>query len=357
MLTVDIEKKMDDFRLKTAWTHPGGCLGILGRSGCGKSLTLQSIAGLVTPDRGRIESDQGLLFARKGRKAEVNLAPQQRKIGYLFQSYALFPQMTVAENVAVGLRYGSASSKEPNQIDELLERFRISELAQRLPHQLSGGQQQRVALARIIAYRPEILLLDEPFAAMDGHLREVLRFELMTILREYGHDCVLVSHDRDDMYYMCEHSLLMDRGEVLESGPTKELFRHIRYTESAELTGCKNVAACQREAGVDFVFAAQWKRRLYVGQTVSERITDVGIRAHALQPLTAAEAEQRRHLPGNLVSTEGATVTELPFGRQVVTREGLWWKYEQVGGEAFTLPPYLWIPPQEILLLERKYEG
>ncbi|MDO5100816.1 MAG: ATP-binding cassette domain-containing protein [Eubacteriales bacterium] len=357
MLAVDIEKNLGDFRLQTAWTHPGGCLGILGRSGCGKSLTLQSIAGLIKPDRGRIESDQGLLFVREGKKAEIDLPPQQRKIGYLFQSYALFPQMTVAENVAVGLRYGAAASVDQAELAALLERLRISELAKRLPHQLSGGQQQRVALARLIAYRPEILLLDEPFAAMDGHLREVLRFELMTILREYGHDCVLVSHDRDDMYYMCEHCLLMDRGEVLEYGPTKELFRSIRYTESADLTGCKNVAACQRQDAVGHVFVPQWQRCLYVGRAISQRITDVGIRAHALQPMTEAQAEELRQRSGNLVSTEGATVTELPFGWQVVTKEGLWWKYERVGSEGFSLPPYLWLPPQEILLLEKKYEG
>src|SRR3712207_1391302 len=115
--------------------------------------------------------------------------------------------------------------------------------------QLSGGQQQRVALARIIAYQPDVLLLDEPFSAMDGHLKDVLRFELMTMLRGIGIDMILVSHDRDDIYYMCEHSLLMERGEVLEQGATKELFHHIQFTESAALSGCKNVASCVRLDG------------------------------------------------------------------------------------------------------------
>ncbi|MDD7267198.1 MAG: ATP-binding cassette domain-containing protein [Lachnospiraceae bacterium] len=349
MLNIEIEKQLGRFSLKTGWQHPGGCLGILGRSGCGKSLTLKCIAGLAQPDRGRIESDRGLLFERIGKKATVNVRPQERKIGYLFQQYALFPGMTAAENVAVGLQYGQASERT---VKELLATFHISELADHYPDQLSGGQQQRVALARMIAGQPDILLLDEPFAALDGHLREVLRFELLSQLSEYGRDMVLVSHDRDDIYYMCRHTLLMERGEVLEYGETKELFRNIRYTESASLTGCKNVACIQR-VDEHSIYVPQWRLRLKCDREVEQRITDVGLRAHALQPVTAAEAAE---IDSNLVSTEGARVTELPFGWQVVTREGIWWKREKLGGEGFCLPPFLRILPTDLLLLEKKYE-
>ena len=199
-LSADIRKKLREFELQVQFTCPAcrgrasdasdgsgsSCLGILGPSGCGKSMTLKSIAGIVEPDSGSIILDGRELF-NSSRK--VNLKPQKRRVGYLFQNYALFPNMTVEENILTGLkagkRYGEAQQKK--RVSEMMERFRLSGLEKRYPAQLSGGQQQRVALARILAYEPEALLLDEPFSAMDTHLRERLRLELQSrLLRDKG---------------------------------------------------------------------------------------------------------------------------------------------------------------------------
>ena len=182
-LSADIRKKLREFELQVQFTCPAcrgrasdasagsgtSCLGILGPSGCGKSMTLKSIAGIVEPDSGSIILDGRELF-NSSRK--VNLKPQKRRVGYLFQNYALFPNMTVEENILTGLkagkRYGEAQQKQ--RVLEMIERFRLSGLEKRYPAQLSGGQQQRVALARILAYDPEALLLDEPFSAMDTEI-------------------------------------------------------------------------------------------------------------------------------------------------------------------------------------------
>ena len=204
-LSADIRKKLREFELQVRFTcsvcrerasdasagSRTGCLGILGPSGCGKSMTLKSIAGIVEPDSGSIILDGRELF-NSSRK--VNLKPQKRRVGYLFQNYALFPNMTVEENILTGLkagkRYGEAQQKK--RVSEMMERFRLSGLEKRYPAQLSGGQQQRVALARILAYEPEALLLDEPFSAMDTHLRERLRLELASVLSEYQGASVMV---------------------------------------------------------------------------------------------------------------------------------------------------------------------
>ena len=173
-------------------------------------MTLKSIAGIVEPDSGSIILDGRELF-NSSRK--VNLKPQKRRVGYLFQNYALFPNMTVEENILTGLkagkRYGEAQQKQ--RVLEMMERFRLSGLEKRYPAQLSGGQQQRVALARILAYEPEALLLDEPFSAMDTHLRERLRLELASVLSEYQGASVMVTHDRDEAYQLCDNLLFIQQ--------------------------------------------------------------------------------------------------------------------------------------------------
>lgn len=159
-LEVRIRRTLRDFSLETAFTTSDGVLGILGASGCGKSMTLRCIAGVETPDEGRIVLNGRVLFDSA---AGVNLPPRQRRVGYLFQSYALFPHMTVEENIACALGWEKDRKKRAGTIASLVGRFRLEGLEKRYPGQLSGGQQQRVALARILAYEPEALLLDEPF--------------------------------------------------------------------------------------------------------------------------------------------------------------------------------------------------
>ena len=177
-LGVEIKKKLKEFDLDISFSAGKGCLGILGPSGCGKSMTLKSIAGIVTPDSGRIALQYAKGEAAGGRvlydsALKINEKPQMRRVGYLFQNYALFPNMSVEENIAAGLKGLAAkqaiggrkpSAQSPAaikaKVGEMIERFRLAGLEKRYPGQLSGGQQQRVVLARILAYEPEVLLLD-----------------------------------------------------------------------------------------------------------------------------------------------------------------------------------------------------
>ena len=179
-ISVDINKRLGDFSLEIAFETDAKRIGILGPSGCGKSMTLKSIAGIEKPDGGHISIDERVLFDQAQR---INLKPQKRRVGYMFQNYALFPTMNVAQNIGAGL--GVADEDRNRRVADMIERFRLQGLEKHLPGQLSGGQQQRVALARIMAYRPDIILLDEPFSALDEHLKERLQHEMISMLEDY----------------------------------------------------------------------------------------------------------------------------------------------------------------------------
>ena len=194
-IKVQIKKKLDSFLLDMEFQSESRRIGILGASGCGKSMTLKCIAGIETPDEGHIEVEGRTLFDRENR---TDLKPQKRNVGYLFQNYALFPTMTVEKNIAAGLK-GTRREKEA-RVREMMIKFQLQGLGKRLPGQLSGGQQQRVALARIMAYEPDVILLDEPFSALDMHLRDRLQQELMEMLADYKGSVVMVSHNRDELY-------------------------------------------------------------------------------------------------------------------------------------------------------------
>ena len=197
LLKVNIQKKLKEFDLDVDFKLKKGCLGILGPSGCGKSMTLKSIAGIVDPDNGIVSltMDKETVYFDSDRK--INLKPQKRNVGYLFQNYALFPNMTVEENVAIGL----SKNDDEKIVTEMIKRFHLEGLEKRYPRQLSGGQQQRVALARILAYGPDVILLDEPFSALDTYLKEQLRIELVNMLKDSYGFSILVTHDRDEAFH------------------------------------------------------------------------------------------------------------------------------------------------------------
>ena len=193
-ISVDIRKKLGDFSLEISFESDSRRIGILGPSGCGKSMTLKSIAGIEKPDSGSIRIDDRVLFSQE---QKINLKPQKRRVGYMFQNYALFPTMTVEQNIGAGL--GLSDDDRSARVADMVRRFNLQGLEKHLPGQLSGGQQQRVALARIMAYRPDIILLDEPFSALDEHLKERLQHEMMSMLEDYEGQVILVSHSRDEI--------------------------------------------------------------------------------------------------------------------------------------------------------------
>lgn len=371
-LGVEIKKKMKEFSLDIEFQAGKGCLGLLGPSGCGKSMTLKSIAGIMRPDSGRIAIQYAQGEAAGGRvlydsSLKVNERPQVRRVGYLFQNYALFPNMTVEENIRTGLDSAGGrkavlrkrrplSQKEKNdKVREVTGRFRLEGLEKRYPGQLSGGQQQRVALARILAYEPEVLLLDEPFSAMDTYLREGLRLELGRVLKDYDGVSVLVTHDRDEAYQLCDNLLLLDRGRVLAGGRTRELFQSPVTCQAARLTGCKNISRIRR-LGERRVMALDWGGvELATALPVDDSITAVGIRAHDFEPLSDGEADRwRTRENGNLIEVRSPCISEMPFEWYITLDNGLWWKKEKdihTHDTAGVVPHWLRVEPSALLLL------
>ena len=232
-IDIKIKKEFGRFCLDVSMQSKGKRIGILGASGCGKSLTLKSIAGIERPDEGYVNINGRILLDTN---QKIDLKPQQRRVGYLFQNYALFPTMTVEENIAAGLTGKKAEKME--KVHRMMERFQIQGLEKHLSGQLSGGQQQRVALARIMVYEPDVILLDEPFSALDAHLRDRMLRELLELLEDYDGTAILVSHSRDEIYSFSEEILIMENGKGICMDKTKELFDNPQWEAAARLTGC-----------------------------------------------------------------------------------------------------------------------
>lgn len=239
-LEVNIKKKYKGFCLDVNFHTNGEYLGILGASGSGKSLTLKCIAGVERPDEGKIVLNNRVLYDSNN---NINIIPQSRNIGYMFQNYALFPNMTAEENIGAGLKLSKKEKKL--KVDELLNLFRIEDMGYKYPAQLSGGQQQRVALARIIAYEPDVLLLDEPFSALDSSLKSELHTDFFDMLKLYKGEVLIVTHSRDEVYRFSENLALIENGRITGFGKTKEVFEKPKSLSEAKMTGCKNISQCE----------------------------------------------------------------------------------------------------------------
>jgi len=217
-LQVDFQRVLttDDsrFELDVSLRSASRRVVLFGPSGSGKSLTLQAIAGLMTPDRGTIKVDGRTLFDSA---AHIDLAPRERRVGYLFQDYALFPHLTVAQNVAFGLQQGLRNPGRRHIADQAahwLAAFKLDAVARNYPAQISGGQRQRVALARALAPKPDVLLLDEPFAALDAPLRAHMRRELASLQASLDLQMLIITHDPADAEALGDHVLEIRHGRV-----------------------------------------------------------------------------------------------------------------------------------------------
>ncbi len=237
MLRIHLSKQLGDFTLRAKFEIGAQVLVLFGPSGAGKSLTLNCIAGLVTPDSGTIRLSDRVLFDHA---EQVNSPTRERRVGYVFQNYALFPHLTIRENIAFGVRSGLDSHR---RIDEMLELTNLADFATRYPAQLSGGQQQRVALARALAPRPELLLLDEPFSALDAPTRMQLRHELLNLQREFKTPTIFVTHDLGEAYFLADKLAVIHRGEILQIDAPGEILRRPCCLQVARAVGVKNVLA------------------------------------------------------------------------------------------------------------------
>ncbi len=218
-VSVAVELTLPGFALRVEFEGGPGITALFGPSGAGKSLTLRSIAGLATPRTGRIVVSGRTLFDSA---AGVDVPPRERRIGYLFQQYALFPHLSVERNVAYGL-HAAPPAERARRVSELLSLVGLEGLERRRPGQLSGGQQQRVALARALAPRPDLLLLDEPFAAVDLRVRRRLRAELRRIQEATSTPMLLVTHDLAEVRQLSDSLVVLDRGRVVRAGDTASL--------------------------------------------------------------------------------------------------------------------------------------
>lgn len=278
-LEVSIKKRFSGFELDVAFAAEDETLGFLGASGCGKSLTMRCIAGIEKPDEGRIVVNGRVFFDSEVR---INLTPQQRKTALLFQSYMLFPNLTVAENVAAGIGKDVAKADRDAVVQSELKRFGLQGFEKRYPAQLSGGQQQRVALARMLAAKPGILMLDEPFSALDAHLKGVLEQNLVSLFDAYDGTILYVSHDIDEALRFCDRIAVVEDGRIMEEGTGDDLVNRPQSQAGIKLSGCKNATPAEY---IDdhHVHLPKWGISLSAEQPVPRDVKCLGVRAFFLE--------------------------------------------------------------------------
>ena len=294
---VNIEKILPSFHLKVAFTTDEQPLGLLGGSGAGKSMILRCLAGIETPTVGRIVLNGRVLFdSEQG----INLPSRDRRIGFLVQNYALFPHMSVAQNIAFGLPKKLSAGSIRVQVEEQLLAMQLQGLGDRYPHQLSGGQQQRVALARALASQPEALLLDEPFSALDTHLRSQLEEQMTETLAGYQGVTLFVTHNMEEAYRICPNLLVLEHGRAVHYGSKHDIFQHPATVSVAQLTGCKNFSRIVIESSQQ-VEATDWGCTLQVIEPAKSELSHIGIRAHQL--IFTNDSSQENTFPCWLVRT------------------------------------------------------
>lgn len=347
-LSVNIRKKLGSFQLEVQFeAEQGTPLALLGASGCGKSVTLRCIAGILKPDEGRITLDGVVLYDSA---AGIDLPPQQRRVGYLFQQYALFPNMTVRQNIAAAVPNRRERSV---QTAELLRRFHLEEVASQRPWQLSGGQQQRCALARILASAPRVILLDEPFSALDSYLKCQLEWELAEMLSTFSGPVVWVSHDRGEVLRNCPEVCVMDRGQAQITQAMKELMAHPGSEAAARLSGCENFVDAMGHGNT--VTLRDWGVTLNCTAPVPDTVCRIGIRARNLHP---AEEQTMNAISCRVVrvveDTDALTVLLRPDGAapdlppvRMAAAKGSW---KKTAGEQIIVT----VDPDGILPLETR---
>lgn len=360
-LYVKVKKKLGDFLLDVEFSSEEGVSGLLGASGCGKTLTLQCIAGIVKPDEGKIVLNGTTLFDSD---RSINLPPQSRHVGYLFQNYALFPDMTVEQNIACGLHHEKDKSLRNSAVADMINKMQLHGLEKHRPRHLSGGQQQRTALARILVGKPEILLLDEPFSALDNHLKDKLLAELRGLLKTFDKDTLIVTHNRDEAYKLCSTLAVMNKGRLVGMGNTAEMFADPGTRIGAVITGCKNIVEA-RKAGNTLVEVPSWGVIFDTGRPVQDDLCAIGIRTHSFYEGNGESVDKyHKHL-----ATTGDSVNEFPvriieeieepfeimvkfmFMGQSEESEAVWWRVAKGMGSNLGTTTKLRVVPKDILLL------
>jgi len=277
-LYIDITKNLSSFNLDVSMESKSGIIGFLGASGSGKSMILKCIAGLEKPSKGKIVINNKVLFDSE---EKINIKTRDRRVGFLFQNYALFPHMTIKDNIEIGL--DKISKVEKGKLSyNYIKKFGLEGLENRYPWQLSGGQQQRIALARALITSPDILLLDEPFSALDNHLRASMERELVDILKDYKGTVVFVTHDIAEAYRICDKIIVFDGGKAKDIRDKNALFKAPQSLAEAKLTGCKNISKAKKLDN-NFIFAEEWNLKLKCLADIKDNINYIAIRSHNIK--------------------------------------------------------------------------
>lgn len=277
-ISVSVKRKLETFELDVHFSSHEKIVGLLGASGAGKSMLLKTIAGLFEPESGKIVVDDVVYFDSS---AGISLQPRQRKAGVVFQHYALFPHMTVAENIAFSLE-PKKSKESMDKVDRLLRDFHLEALKDYRPSKLSGGQQQRVALARALAMEPKVLLLDEPFSALDIHLKAQLIKEMKNALSDYSGHVVYVTHNMEEAFQLCGHVVVLDKGHMISSGLKEEIFLKPCNMQTARIIGMKNLASAKL-VGPNLLMVPEWGIMLQYNEDVIATEGFVGIHAYHIK--------------------------------------------------------------------------
>lgn len=253
-------------------------------------MTLKCIAGVEKPDEGQIILNGRTLYDSN---KKINLPPQQRNVGLLFQNYALFPNMTCEQNIAIGVPKNSKNKSEI--VKDKIDTFNLNGLEKKYPAQLSGGQQQRIALARMLVSKPELLLLDEPFSALDTYLRWQMEQELLDIIKDHNGTILYVSHNRDEVYRICDRIAVVNDGHIETLNDKQDLFNNPKTINSTVLTGCKNISKANK-IGENKILALDWNLELECNEHIKDDIQYIGIRAHHIELCVEEECENAFHL-------------------------------------------------------------
>ncbi|MFN7516763.1 MAG: molybdate ABC transporter permease subunit [Dolichospermum sp.] len=350
-LFLNIKKRLPNFHLQIAFNTDDQPLGLLGGSGAGKSMILRCLAGIETPNKGRIVLNNRVLFDSENK---IDIPIYQRRIGFLFQNYALFPHLTVAQNIAFGIpKYIDTKT----EVEKQLIAMKLQGFGNRYPHQLSGGQQQRVALARALASNPEALLLDEPFSALDTHLRSQLEQQVTEILADYSGVTLFVTHNMEEAYRLCPNLLVLEQGKAAHYGSKYEIFQHPASVNVAQLTGCKNFSRANA-LSPQKIEAIDWGCTLEVREKIPSELSHVGIRAHHL--IFTKDPQQVNTFPCYLVRT-----SETPHRMTVFLKlhsvgnhphdyhlQGEIYKEKWVNIQEQSFPWYVHLEPSRLLLME-----
>lgn len=343
---VDIRRTVGNFSLNVAFEAGQETLSLLGDSGCGKSMTLRCIAGVLRPDEGVIRINGETVFDSQKR---IDWKPQRRRVGYLFQNYALFPNMTVLENIVTGLERekGLKKSRRRDQAMEYVQRLRLEGLEGRYPAQLSGGQQQRTALARILASRPSLLLLDEPFSALDATLRWEMEQVVRETIRDFQGTVLLVTHNRDEVYRLSDKVAVYHGGKIDRLDEKWNLFANPVTATAARLTGCKNLSPARRQG--NRVLALDWFLDFPAPETGDWDW--IGIRAHRFE---LVEGPGEYVFPYEVVGRIEDTFSYILQIRRRDTPEAkpLRWEVEKALHLSIPDRGYVRVPAEEVLLLQ-----